>query len=95
MRIDKNVNVLKYANGFDPNRGPIPQSGSPTRPAEFFLDFDPVCPGWPPGQQDSLPAHSDTFASGGAEAAVITHRPAGKRNVYVFRSHPYQSATRA
>jgi regulator of nucleoside diphosphate kinase len=64
--------VLKYANGSDPSRDPIPRCGSPARPDGFFLDFDPVCPGWPPGQQDSRPADPDTFAPRAAEAAVIT-----------------------
>lgn len=64
--------MLKYKNGFNPNRDLIPQSGSANRPVEFFLDFDPVCPGWPPGQQDPPPADPDAFRSSGAEAAVVT-----------------------
>jgi regulator of nucleoside diphosphate kinase len=64
--------MLRHINNFNPNRGPRAEGCPATRPAEFFLDFDPVCPGWPPGQQDATPTDADASGSNGPEIAVIT-----------------------
>lgn len=64
--------MLKHTNRFNPNHDPMAQGNSIARPVELFLDFDPVCPGWPPAPQDPPPTSSDASGSGGPEAAVIS-----------------------
>ena len=64
--------MLKHTNRFNPDHDPMAQGHSTAGSVELFLDFDPVCPGWPPGQQDPPPTDSDAFGSGEPEAAVIT-----------------------
>jgi len=64
--------MLRNTNSFDSGYDAAAESPPTAQPVEFFLDFDPHCPGWPPGQQDAPPAGSDALRAGGPEITVIT-----------------------